>query len=184
MDPCRIRVLLSSFLLLCWVSVPGFDQQRRDRQTGKRRRRRAAASVGFTVATETMSSLLNTCFWWHHTPGLSTHKERFCLNPETGHRAVEWGQGVSELMKTDNYWGRHTGIQLIAAVWTAWRRARPHRRRIILVQRLLWMQIVSLPDSTNSGRKLFSQEVGELSLLGLIYKKKRKTPEGRQSSLA
>lgn len=40
------------------------------------------------------------------------------------------------------------------------------------------MHVVSLPVSTISGKKkLFSQEVGELSLLGLIYKKKK--PRGQ-----
>lgn len=56
-DPERIRVKLFSFLpplSLCPRLRPA-----EERQTG---RRRAAASVGFTVATETMSSLLNTCF--------------------------------------------------------------------------------------------------------------------------
>lgn len=143
MDPRRIRVLLFSFLLPCWVSVPGFNQQKRDRQTGKRRRRRAATSVGFTVATETMSSLLNTCSWWHHAAGLSTHNEGFCLNPETGHRGGEWGQGVSEVMTTDNYWGRHSGIQLSSAVipkdlWTAWHRAHPHTWRVIYYKMFLF----------------------------------------------
>lgn len=82
---------VSNYSAFCrlFLSVPGFDLQRRDRQTG---RRRAAASVGFTVATETMSSLLNTCFWWHHMPGLSTRNERFTsvpsLKPETGYVCV------------------------------------------------------------------------------------------------
>lgn len=85
-----------------------------ERQTG-RRMRRAAASVGFTVAMETVSSLLNTCFWWHHTPGLSTQSEGFFsvpnLNPETGHWCVWWrGGGVlSEIIMTKNYWGRNAG---------------------------------------------------------------------------
>lgn len=118
-DPCHII----SFLPLCWVSVPVCYQQRRDGQTG--RRRRAVASVGFTVATETMSSLLNTCFWWHHTPGLSTHSERSSSilsdikRLTTGVCVCECvvrGEEVSEIIMTKNYWGRNTGMKCIADV--------------------------------------------------------------------
>lgn len=60
----------------------------RDGREGRKKRGAAATSMGFTVAMETVSSLLNTCFWWHHGAGSSTHSEGFVstpnLNPETG----------------------------------------------------------------------------------------------------
>lgn len=177
----RIRVILFSFLPPRWVSVPGFDLQRRDRQTG---RRRAAASVGFTVATETVSSLLNTCFWWHHMPGLSTHNERFTsmpsLNPETGHWwvcvrvCVVGGEGVSVITMTKNYWGRNTGMQFISAVNPRRSVGGPPQssssdREGYICFCLLCMWLVSLPVFPISAKMLCGREVGELSLLGLIY---------------
>lgn len=42
-------------------------------QTGRRKRERA----GLAVAKETTSSLLNTCSWWRHRQGSSTHNWGF-----------------------------------------------------------------------------------------------------------
>lgn len=78
----------SAFCRLFFLSLSLASTCRGETDKTGRRRAAAAASVGFTVATETVSSLLNTCFWWHHMAGLSTHNERFTsmpsLNPETG----------------------------------------------------------------------------------------------------
>lgn len=46
-----------------------------------RRKRRVAASVGFTVAMETMSDLLDTCFWRYHMPDLFIHSKKILLCP-------------------------------------------------------------------------------------------------------
>lgn len=43
------------------AAVPKPSSRAVEIQTGKRKR------AGLAVATETMSSLLNTCFWWRHT---------------------------------------------------------------------------------------------------------------------
>lgn len=99
--PCHIVQLSAAVLSLCPWLRPAEERQT---DGGRRKRRRAAASVGLAVATETMPSLLNTCFWWHHTAGLSTHDKGFCsaqsLNPETGHWCLcvcvcvmKWGRG-------------------------------------------------------------------------------------------
>lgn len=139
-DPCHII----SFLPLCWVSVPVCYQQRRDGQTG--RRRRAVASVGFTVATETMSSLLNTCFWWHHTPGLSTHSERsssilsdikrlttgvcVCVCGEGG--GGVWDNNDKELLRQKHRYEMHRWCKSLQTCGQP-STARPQTGRVILV---------------------------------------------------
>lgn len=69
------------------LSLASTSRGETDRQgEGERRgrRRRAAASVGFTVATETMSSLLNTCFLMiSHARIVHSQREiRFNTQPE------------------------------------------------------------------------------------------------------
>lgn len=59
LDPCHF--IQSS------AAAPEPSSRAAEIRTGKRKK------AGLAVATETMSSLLNTCFWWRHTPGSSTH---------------------------------------------------------------------------------------------------------------
>ena len=201
-DPCRYNSAFcrrAESLSLASTSRGEPDKRRRRRR--RKKKRRAASSVGFTVATETMSSLLNTCFWWHHMPGLSTHNERFTsipgLNPATG----RWGVcvcvcvGLGEVCVWDNHdWNSEEEAQvcslsllwILVDLWAAWYRAHPQAgRRIIFAfvycecSLLVCLECISGKKKKN----LCGREVGELSLLGLIYKK-RKHPEGRQSSVA
>ena len=86
---------------------------------------------------------------------------------------------LRDIMMTKNYWGRNAGTPLISAVnprrpvggpTPSWS---PDREGYICFC-LLWMRPVSLPVFPISSETLCGREVGELSLLGLIYKKKRK----------
>ena len=83
----------------------------------------------------------------------------------------EEGDGSSEIMMSKNYWGRKRRYAALQP-----------DTKLILRQGGLYLFLFTVNLRWN--KKLCGREVGELSLLGLIYEKKKKKPEGRQSSVA
>lgn len=146
MDPGRIRVSIVQISAATLSLCPWLRPARgRDRQGRWRRKRRAAASVGFTVAMETVSSLLNTCFG-DITRQDCPLKEREILFNSIPTRTPKTGQwcvcvcvvilgGVSEIIMTnkiteaetqvgcESWWTcgqhklRHGGLYLFCLLW-------------------------------------------------------------------
>lgn len=84
------------------------------------------------------------------------------------------GGGVSVITMTKNYWGRNTGMQFISSVNPRRSVGGPTQssssdREGYICFCLLCMWLVSLPVFPISAKMLCGREVGELSLLGLIY---------------
>lgn len=127
-----------------------------DRQGG---RGEPAASVGFAVAMETMSSLLDTCFWWHHAPGLSTHSKRFSSIPSPNPRDRPlvcvwwWEEGVvwdnnEELLRQKHRYAVHLCCESSQACQQPdTHRPSSHREGYICIC-LLQMWLVSLFSSS------------------------------------
>lgn len=129
-DPCQ-TVQLSAVVL---SSVPCINLQRRDRQTDKEESR---CFWGFTVAMDTMSSLLNTCFCWHHGPGWSTQSRRSSsvprMNPVTRADVCR----LRRILISDNddwEFQRQKKRRSSSLMWILWAaRAPPQTRGVILV---------------------------------------------------
>lgn len=162
-DPCPIIQLSAAVLSLCpWLGPA------EERQTDK-----GGGGGGesphlwvFAVATETVSSLLNTCFRWHHVQELSTHDERassiLSLNPETGHwyvwvaRREEGGWGVWD---NDDVRITEADTQVCSSslqwVLAGLMQSSSSDTEGYICFCLLRMWLVSLPFSPITGRKSF-----------------------------
>lgn len=106
----------------------------------------------------------NKGFWtWRQAAGVC---DGVCVCGEE-----EEGEGSSEIMMSKNYWGRKRRYAALQP-----------DTKLILRQGGFYLFLFTVNLWWN--KKLCGREVGELSLLGLIYEKKEKKPEGRQSSVA
>lgn len=118
----------------CRAEFCPLHQPAEERQTDKEESR---CFWGFTVAMDTLSSLLNTCFCWHHRPGWSTQSRRSSsvpgMNPETGADVCR----LRRILISDNddwEFQRQKKRRSSSLMWILWAaRAPPQTQGVILV---------------------------------------------------